>query len=248
VIIRPDDPLAQDVVTAIHTGDVPELKRLLDGLPELGAARLIDAGCTKTLLHVATDWPGHFPNGPTTVAVLVAAGADVNGRYNGPAHSETPLHWAASSNDVAVLDALVDAGADIDAPGGVMDGGAPVADARIFAQWAAAHRLVERGARTTIYDEATLGLMDRLAARFVENESPTPDEIDHAFWGACHGGQLSAARFLVARGANLDWIPNWENLTPLDAAIRSNNENHTHADELVTWLRDRGALTAEGGS
>jgi hypothetical protein len=30
------------------------------------------------------------------------------------------LHWAASSDDVEVLDALLDAGADIDAPGAVM--------------------------------------------------------------------------------------------------------------------------------
>ena len=33
---------------------------------------------TRTLLHVATDWPGHYPNGAAVVGVLVAAGADVN--------------------------------------------------------------------------------------------------------------------------------------------------------------------------
>ena len=38
-------------------------------------------------------------------------------------HNETPLHWAASSNDVAVADALIDAGADIEAAGGVIGGG-----------------------------------------------------------------------------------------------------------------------------
>jgi ankyrin repeat protein len=43
-----------------------------------------------------------------TVAALVEAGADVNARFTGP-HTETPLHWAASSGDVAVLDALLDA-------------------------------------------------------------------------------------------------------------------------------------------
>lgn len=93
---------------AIHAGDVDALRRLLADDPELATARLGDddpEGMSRSLLHVATDWPGHFPNGPETVAALVAAGADVNARFRGP-HEETPLHWAASSDDVAVLDAL----------------------------------------------------------------------------------------------------------------------------------------------
>jgi ankyrin repeat protein len=97
--------------------------------------------------RTATDWPGHFLSGAATVAALIEAGADVNARFHGP-HAETPLHWAASSNDVEVLDALLDAGADIDADGGVIGGGIPLADARAFGQWQAAHRLVERGAQT----------------------------------------------------------------------------------------------------
>lgn len=58
---------------------------------------------SRTLLHVVTDWPGHYPNGAATVALLIAAGTDVNARFAGP-HTETPLHWAASSDDVEVLD------------------------------------------------------------------------------------------------------------------------------------------------
>jgi len=34
--------------------------------------------------------------------------------------TETLLHWAASSDDVAVLEALLDAGADIESPGSVI--------------------------------------------------------------------------------------------------------------------------------
>jgi hypothetical protein len=60
---------------------------------------------TRSLLHVATDWPGHYPNGAATVTALVEAGGDVHARLTGP-HTETPLHWAASSDDVDVLDAL----------------------------------------------------------------------------------------------------------------------------------------------
>jgi hypothetical protein len=67
----------------------------------------------------------------------------------GGAHGETALHWAASSDDVEVRDALLDAGADLEAPGSVIDGGTPLADAVAFGQWNAARRLLERGATRT---------------------------------------------------------------------------------------------------
>ncbi|MGI8430236.1 MAG: hypothetical protein ACR2OB_13270 [Solirubrobacteraceae bacterium] len=51
------------------------------------------------------------------------------------------------SDDVAVLDALLGAGADIEAPGAVLGGGPPMADARGFKQWGVTHRFVARGAR-----------------------------------------------------------------------------------------------------
>jgi uncharacterized protein len=236
--IHTEDPLAVAVVEAIQTGDLPTLRRLLEENPGLATARLGDDpdGMSRTLLHVATDWPGHFPNGPATVALLVEAGADVNARFRGP-HAETPLHWAASSDDVEVLDALLDAGADIEADGAVIGGGPPLADARAFGQWQAAHRLVERGARTTLVDVATLGLMDRLEGYFTGGQPP-PGEVNVAFWGACHGGQRQTAEYLLDRGADLNWIPPWEELTPLDAAERSG------AGELVEWLRGRGARSA----
>jgi uncharacterized protein len=238
--IGTEEPLALAVVEAIHNGDVPTLKRLLNENPGLATARLGDDdpdGMSRTLLHVATDWPGHFPNSAATVGVLIEAGADVNARFRGP-HAETPLHWAASSDDVEVLDALLDAGADIEAPGGVIGDGPPLADARAFGQWRAAHRLVARGARTSLQDSATLGLMDRLEGYFAGAAQPATDDVNIAFWGACHGGQRAAAEYLLDRGADLNWIPFWERLTPLDAARRSD------ADELVQWLRDRGAKSA----
>jgi ankyrin repeat protein len=238
--IDTQDPLAVAVVEAIRAGDVAGLKRLLDEHPELALARLGDNdphGTSRTLLHVATDWPGHFPNGAAIVAVLVEAGADVNARFRGT-HEETPLHWAASSDDVEVLDALLDAGADIEATGGVIGGGTPLADARAFGQWRAAHRLVERGAQTTLQDAATLGLIDRLQAAFADDPPPSRDEINAAFWGACHGGQLSAAKLLLDRGADLNRLPPWEELTPLDAARRND------AGEVAAWLLERGARSS----
>jgi len=238
--ISHDDPLAAAVVSAIQAGDLDTLRQLLAQHPELSTARISDGSpprCSRTLLHIVTDWPGHFPNGAQTVAVLVAAGAEVNARFHGP-HEETPLHWAASSDDVAVLDALLDAGADIEAPGSVLGGGSPLKNATGFKQWNVAHRLVERGATTTLRTAATLGLLDRVTTYFQPPDLPTQAEVDAAFWGACHGGRQPVAEFLASHGANINWIPPWEPATPLDAAERDN------AEDLAHWLRDHGARPA----
>jgi len=239
--LSPATPLAEAAVRAIQTGDIAALQQLVRDHPGLATARVGDdspGGMTRTLLHVATDWPGHFPNGAAIVSILAAAGGDVNAPCTGP-HAETPLHWAASSNDVAVLDALLDAGADIEAPGAVLGGGPPLADATGFRQWAAAHRLVARGARTTLRDAATLGLQDRLEEFFAGTSTvPTEVEITHAFWWACHGGKERAAEYLLDRGADLNWVPEWEDATPLDAA------EGAKAPALVAWLRARGGRTA----
>ncbi len=241
------DSLAVAVIQAIHSGDVPTLKRLLVENPGLATARLKDdhpCGMSRTLLHVATDWPGHFPNGAATVGTLVEAGADVNARFAG-AHTETPLHWAASSNDVEMLDALLDAGADIEAPGAVIAGGPPLADARGFGQWKAAYRLIERGARTTLKDAATLGLLDQMKSFFTRATTPSQDDITRAFWGACHGGQREAAEYLLARGADLNWVGHG-GMTPLDVARQRSGEElvgQSRAQDLIAWLCARGATS-----
>lgn len=239
-----DDALALAAVRAIQTGDTATLARLLLENPGLAKVRLGDrCGMSRTVLHILTDWPGHYPNGAATVAALVEAGADVHARFTG-SHAETPLHWAASGDDVAVLDALLDARADIDLPGAVIGGGSALADARGFGLWRAAHRLVERGARTTLNDAATLGLMDRAMACFQVAPPLTPEEATHAFWGACHGGQRPAAEHLLARGGDINWVGHG-NMTPLDIARASADEGLRSAADLVPWLVSCGAKSAK---
>jgi hypothetical protein len=64
------EPLAAAVTAAIQSGNVDELERLLAEHPELATARIVRRGrCgeqARSLLHIATDYPGHFPNAEYT--------------------------------------------------------------------------------------------------------------------------------------------------------------------------------------
>jgi hypothetical protein len=249
-----DDPVARDAITAIRCGDIDALEHLTRENPGLAHATITRRArgdrppFSYPLIGAAVDWPGHFPGVGRTIAVLVAAGADVNVRCGGP-HQETPLHGAASSDDVEALDALLDAGADIEAHGAVIAGGTPLDDAVGFGQWNVARRLVERGARAAVWHAAALGLMDRIDAYIADGQPParhpwgqaesSPDrDVTIAFWCACHGGQRAAAEHLLGHGAQLNWISPWDHLTPLDAARRS------RADDIVHWLGGLGANSA----
>jgi ankyrin repeat protein len=187
---------------------------------------------------VVTDWPGYWPNGPQIAQLLIDAGADPNARKAG---EETPLHWAASSDDVHVAAVLIDAGADMHAPDGSI--GTPLANAVGYACWEVARLLVAHGARGDApWEAAALGLLDRLDQLL--GDDPAPDEVSQAFWHACAGGQRRAAEYLLARGADLNWVPEYAQGTPLEAA----NGDGTQRQNLIGWLRERGAITTDQGS
>ena len=94
-----------------------------------------DKGGSGTALHAATHWPGFFPRAPGGRRGLIEAGADPDAPVEGSWHAETPLHWAASSDDVEVARALIDGGADIEAAGASIAGGSPLNDAVGFGCW-----------------------------------------------------------------------------------------------------------------
>jgi len=205
--------LGTQPVAAVKTGDVEGLRAALAADPSLAHAR---PDGQRTLLHVLTDWPGHRPRAAETLAVLLEAGADVDARFGD--EGETPLMWAASSDDVALIDGMLDAGADIEAKGAIIGGGTALDDAWAFGQWNAARRLVERGARPTLLAAAALGL-----------PLEADGDITQAFWAACHGGQRAAAEALLARGADPRWV-GWDDLTPEQVARRAG------ATELADWV------------
>ena len=77
---------------------------------------------------------------------------------------------------------------------------------------------------------------------FLEADPPPGSgEIDAAFWQACHGGQRRMAEYLLARGADVNAIPDYAGQqTALEAAGSAD----TQRQNLVDWLKERGA--AEG--
>ena len=166
----PDD--AEEAIQlrlAVRTGNVEAIRRMLRDDPALAAARLGAAGRgSATPLHLVTDWPGYFPNGPEIVRLLIEAGANLNALTTGKdpepgPGSETPLHYAASSDDVDVAEALIDGGADLEVPDGSI--GTPLDNAVGYGCWHVARLLASRGARVDkAWHAAALGMLDRLDA------------------------------------------------------------------------------------
>jgi uncharacterized protein len=226
-----DKQARTELLRVIKQGDVDQLTRMLSADPGLACCWI--NGCTP--LHHFADAPGHRPNAAAVVSALVASGADPNAHARDTWHHETPLHWAASNDDVALIDALLDAGADIEHPGSSINGGSPIQSALGYAQWAAVRRLRERGAETGLPHAAVLGLLETVTSLVEASPPPVGDDISAAFWNACRAGQLAIARYLLAHGAELDWAAPWDGSTPLDAATSK------HQQETAAWLRDNGA-------
>lgn len=242
--IPSDGQVAVELRAAVRAGDVNAIKRLLRDDPALASASLVGKdGGSGTPLHLVTDWPGYFPNGPAIAALLIDAGADPNaltagrGGEIGPG-SETPLHYAASSDDVDVAEALIDGGADIEVPDGSI--GTPLANAVGYGCWHVARLLVTRGARVDkAWQAAALGMRTRLEA--ILGADPPAEEVSQAFWHACTGGQRRVAEYLLGRGADLNWEPDYAHGTALDTASGLS----TRQENVISWLRELGARSSQ---
>ena len=229
-----------EVIAAIHGGDVPTLRRLLADNPGLAALRLGGIAKGRTPLHVVADWPGYFPNGPQVVRILIEAGGDPNARDPDQPSSETPLHWAASSDDVDVACALIDGGANLETPDGSI--GTPLDNAIGYGCWHVARLLVQRGAKVDkLWHAAALGMLDRLEELLGGPSGTDSEALSQAFWHACAAGQRRAAELLLNRGADLNWVPDYAKGTPLDAA----GGLGTRQNNVISWLRDQGAQSSE---
>jgi ankyrin repeat protein len=235
-----EDHVGLEFGLAIRAGDLGEVQRMLAQDPELASKPIRVLG-SRIPLSVVTDWPGYFSNGPEIVHLLASAGADPNVGGKNDSADETPLHWAASSDDVDVAEALLDIGADIEAPGSSIAGGAPLENAVGYGCWHVARLLVARGARVNyLWQAAALGMTERVTD-FLASTPRTPEEITEAFWQACSGGQRRLAEVLLAQGADINGRPDYTEQSPLQAAESAD----TRRGVLADWLREQGAIASE---
>jgi hypothetical protein len=241
--IPQDDPVAIELRLAVRGGDLETAGRLLGEHPGLARATFVGRNeGTGTSLHMVADWPGYFPNGAEMVRLMVSAGADpsVPARGRDPGgDAETPLHWAASSDDTDVAAALIDAGADIEAPGGTIALGPPLANAVGYGCWHVARLLLARGAHVgSLWEAAALGDRPRAEELLASDPPPAADDINEAFWQACRGGQRRLAEYLLVCGADISSSPGYAaGRTPLQAAA----EVDTRHQAVISWLREQGA-------
>lgn len=236
----PSDDDLLNAFVAIRWGELDRLRTILSEHPDLVTWGL-GADKNRRPLHVVTDWPGYFPNGPQVAQLLIDAGADVD--YRGPDGSgETALHWTASSDDSDVAAVLINGGADIEAPAGSI--GTPLENAIGYGCWNVARLLVNCGAAVTKpWHAAALGLNERLNELLDADPSPTAEDIDQAMWHACAGGQRRTAELLLDRGAHLDYTPDYGRGNLRDTAANYG----TQQTNLIEWLEGHG-LTATQGS
>lgn len=240
---------------AIEQSDLERLEALIESHPELPNLRSEDND--RTLLHTIADYPGHKPKGVEMARLLIEAGADVNARFQHgqiEAVKETPLHWAASNDDVDLAELLLDRGADIDIDGGVIANGTPIWNAVIFRCVNVARLLIDRGAASNLMTVAGAGRRDLVDRYFDEDgnvtenagalpcwDPPRPPKtaLDSAFGLACRNGHATIAKILFERGADPDWV------NPAGESVYQQAKSGGHKI-VMDWMKARG-IAPDGG-
>lgn len=140
------------------------------------------------------------------------------------------LHAAAETDDVAVVEVVLDAGADV---------AARAKWGHTALEWAAnmnarrtAEVLLGRGAELNLWAAAALGRLEDVCGFLMSG--PDPEAISDAFYIACRNGALEVARLLREHGAEVDALGYFDAPAIHWAAINGH-------DEVVGWLVEEGA-------
>jgi ankyrin repeat protein len=195
---------------AIVTGDVPTLERLLREDPELIRARSTrEHGAT--LLHYvsANGVEGYRQKTPQNIVditeILLKAGAEVDatadvygGGFTALGLAATSVHPEAAGVQEALLEKLLDYGANIDQPSGGGRGESIIRSCLANGRPKAAEFLASRGAQLDFVGAAALGHLDT-----VQTSSPSDHELQAGFRHACGYGRKSVVEFLLDKGVDL---------------------------------------------
>jgi ankyrin repeat protein len=203
------DPLFEAAADAIVDGDAPALRSLLTGHPELARARSSYAHHATLLQHVtangieaARQWQSP-PNAVEIARLLIEAGSEVDATcdaYGGSTAMGLLVssgHPAEAGVQVALIDALLDAGAAVDGVATIQ--GTPIETALLFGYPAAAEALARRGARADdVLVAAGLGRVE-LVADLAQRPGA---RLDLAFRIASALGHTEAALAVLDHGAD----------------------------------------------
>ena len=216
-LARESSPVSkfESAADAIVTGDRATLERLLCENPELVRARSTRVH-RATLLHYISangfeNYRQKSPKNAVEIAKIVLdAGAEVDavanmyGKDTTLGLVATSVHPSRAGVQIALIETLLDYGADIDgAPGGWPLLAAALANGRLEA----AEFLARRGARIDIIGAAGLGRLDLLETFFNKDGSLKANEmkadLDSGFRWACLYGRTKVVDFLLEKGADL---------------------------------------------
>ncbi len=230
---------------AVVAGDLAALAPLLRADPSLVRARSARAHRATLLHYVAANGVEDArqrtpPNAVDVARALLDAGSAVDAAaetYGGGTGQTTlnllvsSVHPARAGLQVALVDVLLDGGAQVDGPAG---DGSPLLTALAFHYADAADALARRGARLdTISAAAGLGRADVVRA-LVESRGPHGADAARALTLAAALGHADVVAFLVDRGVDVG-ATDAQGFTALHwAAARG------HA-RVVDVLLDRGA-------
>jgi ankyrin repeat protein len=217
-LARANSPVSQFelAVEAIVGGDAAALRRFLRANPALTRMRSTREH-RSTLLHYISangveDFRQKTPKNIVALTkMLLDAGADANaeseaygGRGTTLGLTATSYHPQAAGVQLALMDLLIQHGANIDHP----DGSSAVNDCLHNGRGEAAEFFANRGARMDLEGASGVGRLDVVSSFFNDDGSLRPSatskQMTNGFAWACEFGRTGVVDFLLRHGMNVN--------------------------------------------